>query len=58
MTVTATVDRMVWKMGDGASVTCNGPGAPYAKGQAMKASPTCGHEYEKPGSRTVEVTAH
>lgn len=58
VTATATVDRMVWKMGDGTSVTCNGPGTPYSKDQGMKASPTCGHKYEKPGSRTVEVTAH
>ncbi|MEU2770959.1 ATP/GTP-binding protein [Streptomyces diastaticus] len=58
VTATATVDRLVWTMGDGTSVTCNGPGTPYTKNQGMKASPTCGHKYEKPGSRTVEVTAH
>ncbi|WP_257005367.1 ATP/GTP-binding protein, partial [Streptomyces albidoflavus] len=58
VTATATVDRLVWTMGDGTSVTCNGPGTPYTKDQGMKASPTCGHTYEKPGSRTVEVTAH
>ncbi|MFD5025027.1 ATP/GTP-binding protein [Streptomyces sp. NPDC058373] len=58
VTATATVDRLVWKMGDGTSVTCNDPGTPYTKDQGMKASPTCGHRYEKPGGHTVEVTAH
>src|SRR5437588_771114 len=29
-TVTATPKHVVWKMGDGFSVICNGPGTPYA----------------------------
>lgn len=58
VTATATVDRLVWKMGDGSTVTCNGPGTPYTADQGMKMSPTCGHRYEKPGSHSVEVTAH
>ncbi|MEU2770990.1 ATP/GTP-binding protein [Streptomyces diastaticus] len=58
VTATATVDRLVWKMGDGSTVTCNDPGTPYTADQGMKMSPTCGHRYEKPGSHSVEVTAH
>jgi hypothetical protein len=34
-------------MGDGAAVTCHGPGTPYAGGNPAAASPTCGHAYER-----------
>ena len=34
-------------MGDGAGVTCNGPGAPYQASDGMAQSPTCGHLYSK-----------
>ncbi|MFF0764308.1 hypothetical protein ACFYWH_30405 [Streptomyces sp. NPDC003737] len=34
-------------MGDGASVTCNGPGTPYMSSEGMAQSPTCGHVYSK-----------
>ncbi|UVT14187.1 ATP/GTP-binding protein [Streptomyces thermocarboxydus] len=47
VTATAKVSKIVWKMGDGASVTCNGPGTPYTSSQGMAESPTCGHVYSK-----------
>lgn len=45
VTATAKVSKIVWAMGDGATVTCNGPGTPYTTSQAMAPSPTCGHLY-------------
>lgn len=47
VTATAKVSKIVWKMGDGTSVTCNGPGTPYSGSAAMAESPTCGHVYSK-----------
>ncbi|MFI1508198.1 ATP/GTP-binding protein [Streptomyces sp. NPDC020597] len=45
VTATAKVSKIVWSMGDGTSVTCNGPGTPYASSEGMAPSPTCGHVY-------------
>ena len=47
VTATAKVSKIVWQMGDGASVTCTGPGTPYASSEGMAESPTCGHVYSK-----------
>jgi hypothetical protein len=47
VTATAKVSKIVWQMGDGASVTCNGPGTPYQASEGMAQSPTCGHMYSK-----------
>ncbi|MFJ8509690.1 ATP/GTP-binding protein [Streptomyces avermitilis] len=47
VTATAKVSEIVWQMGDGASVTCNGPGTPYQASEGMAQSPTCGHMYSK-----------
>ncbi|SHH34576.1 ATP/GTP-binding protein [Streptomyces sp. 3214.6] len=47
VTATAKVSKIVWQMGDGASVTCNGPGTPYQASEGMAQSPTCGHLYSK-----------
>lgn len=45
VTATAKVSKIVWKMGDGTSVTCNGPGTAYTASEGMAPSPTCGHVY-------------
>ncbi|MFD0501856.1 ATP/GTP-binding protein [Streptomyces chiangmaiensis] len=45
VTATAKVSKIVWSMGDGASVTCNGPGTSYTSSEGMAQSPTCGHVY-------------
>jgi hypothetical protein len=45
VTATAKVSKIVWQMGDGTSVTCNGPGTPYQASEGMTPSPTCGHVY-------------
>ncbi|MFJ7905076.1 hypothetical protein ACIQ6V_32115 [Streptomyces sp. NPDC096198] len=41
------MSKIVWSMGDGASVTCNGPGTPYTSSEGMAQSPDCGHVYAK-----------
>ncbi|MFH9826399.1 ATP/GTP-binding protein [Streptomyces bobili] len=61
VTATAKVSKIVWQMGDGASVTCQGPGTVYQAAVGMAESPTCGHVYEKtsagaPGGK-YQVTA-
>ncbi|WP_328457577.1 ATP/GTP-binding protein [Streptomyces sp. NBC_00386] len=47
VTATAKVSKIVWSMGDGASVSCNDPGTPYTASSGMAQSPTCGHVYSK-----------
>ncbi|TQJ37840.1 ATP/GTP-binding protein [Streptomyces sp. SLBN-115] len=42
---TARVTKIVWAMGDGSAVTCNGAGTPYAASDGVQESPTCGHTY-------------
>ncbi|MER5450564.1 ATP/GTP-binding protein [Streptomyces sp. NPDC002766] len=44
---TAKVSKIVWSMGDGATVTCGGPGTPYTSSEGMAQSPTCGHIYAR-----------
>lgn len=58
VTATATVDRVVWAMGDGATITCTGPGTPYADSHGKKSSPTCGHTYTRQGTYTVRATSY
>ncbi|MFF3208005.1 ATP/GTP-binding protein [Streptomyces sp. NPDC002962] len=45
VTATAKVSKIVWAMGDGAVVTCTGPGTPYTAAAGKSDSPTCGHTY-------------
>ncbi|MGA5121346.1 ATP/GTP-binding protein [Streptomyces pseudogriseolus] len=47
VTATAKVSKIDWKMGDGSTVTCTGPGTPYNGSAGMAESPTCGHVYSK-----------
>jgi hypothetical protein len=47
VTATAKVSKIVWRMGDGATVTCHGPGTVYRASAGMAESPTCGHVYTK-----------
>ncbi len=55
ITATAKVDRIVWTMGDGASVVCRTPGTPYEDRYGFDSSPDCGYRYThtsagKPGN--------
>lgn len=46
VTATATPTSVTWSMGDGSTVTCAGPGTPFAASSNPKASsPDCGHTY-------------
>ena len=62
VTATARAVKVVWDMGDGGTVTCDGPGTPYTRAAGASASPTCGYRYERssasqPGvSYTVTAT--
>jgi len=48
---------MLISTGDGATVTCRGPGRPWRSGgDPHAASPTCGHTYTSPGRYRVRVT--
>ena len=47
ITATAKVDRIVWAMGDGKSVTCGTPGTVYEDRYGFNMSPDCGHRYSR-----------
>lgn len=50
VSATARLDRVVWSMGDGTTVTCAGPaavGTPYEDRFGASPSPTCGHTYTR-----------
>ncbi|MEV7618402.1 ATP/GTP-binding protein [Streptomyces sp. NPDC089799] len=51
VTATAKVSSISWRMGDGATVTCSGPGTAYAPARGLSPSPDCGHLYRVPSSR-------
>ena len=56
-TATATPTKVVWGMGDGASVTCDGPGTPYSPA-APDATTDCSYVWPAPGSFTVTATIY
>ncbi|MGG8410359.1 ATP/GTP-binding protein [Streptomyces sp. 12297] len=47
---TAKVSSISWRMGDGSSVTCSGPGTAYTAARGLSPSPDCGHLYRRPSS--------
>ena len=47
ITATAKVDRIVWDMGDGSSVTCRTPGTVYRDSFGFGDSPDCGYRYSR-----------
>src|SRR5699024_10357103 len=53
--VTAKPSKVVWKLGDGQSVTCTGPGTKYEESMGWATSPDCGLKdgYDKAGTYTV-----
>ncbi|TDB88715.1 hypothetical protein E1091_15095, partial [Micromonospora fluostatini] len=60
VTITATVDRIVWDMGNGDTVECTGPGTRYDPDgpYAGQRSPDCGYDggYSKAGTYRVSAT--
>jgi hypothetical protein len=56
-TVTAQPKKVIWTMGDGATVICNGPGTPYKPTVPdSEQSSTCSHTYQHDGTYTVRAT--
>jgi hypothetical protein len=58
VTATAETAKVVWDMGDGVSVTCNGPGTPYADSYGKRQSPDCGHVYTRDGRYPITATSY
>lgn len=65
--VEASVDRMVWEMGNGVTVVCDqGPGTPYQDHFGAQPSPDCGYDdgYDRPssgqpdGTFAISATSH
>lgn len=63
VSATATPVRLTWDMGDGATVTCTGPGTPFTdETPAAASSPDCGYMYhrasdtEPSGKFTIQAT--
>lgn len=50
VTATAKASKIVWRMGDGDTVTCTGPGTPYSTSRGGASSPDCGHTYTAPSA--------
>lgn len=56
-TVTATPQRVVWDMGQGDTVTCDGPGAAYVPSLSDDAQPSdCKFTYRASSARTPDKT--
>jgi hypothetical protein len=57
VTATATPVSATWSFGDGATITCDGPGTVYSPADgADSSSPTCGHTYTRVGAFTLTAT--
>jgi hypothetical protein len=50
VTLTAKVNKVVWNLGDGTTITCAGAGTPYRDEFGSRPSPTCGHVYRHPST--------
>lgn len=47
VTATAIPRQVIWSMGDGHTVLCNGAGTPYEAGRSPSQQPTCSYTYER-----------
>ena len=56
-TATATPSKVVWDLGDGNQVTCDGPGTPYSP-SAPDATTDCSYTWPQAGSFTVAATVY
>ena len=56
-TATATPTKVVWDMGDGSAVTCDGPGTPYDP-SSPAATTTCSYTWSTAGTYTVTATTY
>ncbi|MEU4361765.1 hypothetical protein [Promicromonospora sp. NPDC023987] len=58
VTATARVDKIMWNMGDGTTVTCVGSGTPYEDKYDIADSPDCGHRYTRQGEYNVTAISY
>jgi hypothetical protein len=56
-TATATPSKVVWDMGDGRHVTCDGPGTPYSASDP-NATTDCSYTWTRAGSYQVTATVY
>ncbi len=57
VSISIKVDRVIWNLGDGATLRCD-KGTKWRRGTtAGMKSPTCGHVYKAPGRYTIEATS-
>jgi hypothetical protein len=56
-TATAAPSKVVWEMGNGDSVTCDGPGTPYSASDP-NATTDCSYTWPQAGSYTVTATVY
>lgn len=56
-TATASPTKVVWSMGDGDSVTCDGPGTPYDPSDP-NATTDCSYTWPTPGNYHVTATVY
>ncbi|QOC95063.1 hypothetical protein ID554_14940 [Micromonospora craniellae] len=58
VSIHAEVDKVVWDMGNGTEVICDGPGTPYDR--SGEESPDCGYDsgYPKADTYRVQATTH
>jgi len=57
VTATASPSKVVWDMGDGNSVTCDGPGTPYSSSD-QNATTDCSYTWPGAGNYTVSATVY
>jgi hypothetical protein len=56
-TATATPTKVVWNLGDGKEVTCDGPGTPYAVADPNETT-NCSYTWSQSGSYQVTATLY
>ncbi len=57
VTVTAHPESVVWSMGDGTTVVCNGPGTPYDPNRPeSEQTPTCTHTFRRSSASQPGLT--
>jgi len=56
VTATGTAKKILWTMGNGHTVACDGPGTPYEGSFGTDPSPTCNYRYPQPGEYDITAT--
>ncbi|RHA39805.1 hypothetical protein [Cellulomonas rhizosphaerae] len=54
VTATGTLDEIVWDMGEGHEVTCDGPGTPWSEGRSDDEA-TCSYSYARSSARQPDL---